>query len=94
MDSAPTPAIRRSFSLPPPKSAINPDPQVEILYNLPSVRIIAFTTSTTSFRPGSSNGSAIVEEKPGTLPWVSRSERTIAIGTYSYLLEYLCEVRG
>ncbi|CAG8954190.1 hypothetical protein HYFRA_00005810 [Hymenoscyphus fraxineus] len=81
MDPTSKPTARRSVSLPPPRSAINPDPQVEILYNLPSVRIVAFTTSSTAaIRQSSSHESPIIEEQPGTLPWVSRSERTIAIG--------------
>ncbi|KAH6677481.1 inheritance of peroxisomes protein 1-domain-containing protein [Halenospora varia] len=78
MDSSPV--LKRSFSLPPSRSASSPDPQVEVLFNLPSVRIVAFTTSASPLRPGSNNGSPIVEDAPGTLPWVSRFERTIAIG--------------
>ena len=77
-----SPVFRRSFSLPTPKPATSPDPQVEVLFNLPSVRIVAFTTSSTTIRPESRNGSSAVEEKPGTLPWVSRFERTIAVGMY------------
>ncbi|RDL32447.1 uncharacterized protein BP5553_08903 [Venustampulla echinocandica] len=84
MASASSPVVRRSFSLPPSnsKGPSSPDPQVEILYNLPSVRIVAFvTTSTNSARRTSlSYGSPIVEDEPGTLPWVSRAERTIAVG--------------
>ncbi|KAE8450058.1 hypothetical protein EG329_007198 [Mollisiaceae sp. DMI_Dod_QoI] len=82
-----TPAIKRSFSLPPQieKTASSPD-QIEILYNLPSVRIIQFNagkaavTSVSSSRPTSSSGSPAIEEQPGSLSWVSRFERTIAVG--------------
>lgn len=85
-----TPATKRSFSLPPQsasRSASSPDPQIEILYNLPSVRIVQFnagktaTVTTSSSRPSSSSGSPAVDEKPGTLSWVSRIESTIAVGT-------------
>ncbi|KAF4632671.1 hypothetical protein G7Y89_g5457 [Cudoniella acicularis] len=75
-----SPVLKRSFSLPPSRSPTTPDPQVEVLYNLPSARIIAFSTSNSLIRPGSNNGSPIVEDIPGTLPWVSRFERTIAVG--------------
>ncbi|KAH6721401.1 inheritance of peroxisomes protein 1-domain-containing protein [Leptodontidium sp. MPI-SDFR-AT-0119] len=77
-----TPAPQRSSSLPVGRLASSsPDPQIEILFTLPSVRIISFTTSSKpSSRPGSSSGSIIVEEEPGTLSWVSRFERTIAVG--------------
>ncbi|KAK0101540.1 hypothetical protein ONS95_006707 [Cadophora gregata] len=83
MASSPTTqAPRRSSSLPvgrPPSTS--PDPQIEILFTLPSVRIISFITSSKSTsRPGSSNGPADIEEEPGTLSWVSRFERTIAVG--------------
>ncbi|CZR57533.1 uncharacterized protein PAC_07422 [Phialocephala subalpina] len=83
-----TPTVKRSFSLPlqATKAASSPDPQIEILYNLPSVRIIQFNAgkapaaSISSSRPSSSSGSPAVEELPGTLSWVSRFERTIAVG--------------
>jgi hypothetical protein len=86
-----TPIARRTFSLPSLPSArlaSSPDPQIEVLFTLPSVRIIAFTTptststsaSSSTSRPSSSNGNYVVEEAPGTLPWVSRFERTIAVG--------------
>ncbi|KAG9229639.1 inheritance of peroxisomes protein 1-domain-containing protein [Amylocarpus encephaloides] len=79
MDSS-SPVLRRSFSLPPPKSVATPDPQVEVLFTLPSVRIVAFTTSISTTRYEVKNGSPAAEDKPGTLPWVSRFERTIAVG--------------
>ncbi|KAL2072349.1 hypothetical protein VTL71DRAFT_11692 [Oculimacula yallundae] len=77
-----TPAPRRSSSLPVGRlTSSSPDPQIEILFTLPSVRIIAFTTSSKPLsRPDSSSGSIIVEEVPGTLSWTSRLERTIAVG--------------
>jgi len=79
---ATTPGPRRSSSLPVGRLASSsPDPQIEILFTLPSVRIISFTTSSKpTSRPSSSNGSVVVEEEPGTLSWVSRFERTIAVG--------------
>ena len=75
-----TPVARRAFSLPAARPASNPDPRIEVLYNLPAVRIVAFTTQSPTTRPGSRNGSPVVDEVPGTLSWVSRFERTIAIG--------------
>ena len=79
---ATTPGPRRSSSLPVGRLASSsPDPQIEILFTLPSVRIISFTTSSKpTSRPSSSNGSVVVEEEPGTLSWGSRFERTIAVG--------------
>jgi hypothetical protein len=50
-----------------------------MLYSLPTARIVAFTTSSTA-RPSSSNGSPVAEDQPGTLSWVSRFERTLAVG--------------
>ncbi|PBP19204.1 hypothetical protein BUE80_DR009982 [Diplocarpon rosae] len=78
-----TPLARRSSSpLVGRLASSSPDPQIEILFTLPSVRIISFTTTSSkvSSRPGSSNGASIVEDEPGTLSWVSRFERTIAVG--------------
>jgi hypothetical protein len=75
-----TPIFRRSFSLPATKTASSPDPQIEVLYNLPSARVIAFTTGNASATPNSSNGSPKIEEELGTLTWSSRFERTIAMG--------------
>ncbi|KAN0101923.1 Inheritance of peroxisomes protein 1 domain containing protein [Hyaloscypha variabilis] len=79
--SIPGTPIKRSFSLPvqPTKVPSSPDPTIEILYTLPSARIVAFTTSLTA-RPSSSSGSPGLEDQPGTLPWVSRFERTLAVG--------------
>jgi hypothetical protein len=73
--------MKRSFSLPtqPSKAPSSPDPTVEILYTLPSARIIAFTASSIT-RPSSSNGSALAGDQPGTLSWVSLFERTLAVG--------------
>jgi hypothetical protein len=73
--------MKRSFSLPaqPSKPSLSPDPTVEILYTLPSARIVAFTSSSTT-RPSSSNGSPVAADQPGTLSWVSRFERTLAVG--------------
>lgn len=79
--STPGTPIKRSFSLPiqPSRVSSSPDPTIEILYNLPSARIVAFTTNSTA-RPSSSNGSPVAEDQPGTLLWVSPFERTLAIG--------------
>ncbi|PBP18715.1 hypothetical protein BUE80_DR010289 [Diplocarpon rosae] len=78
-----TPLARRSSSPSVGRLASSsPDPQIEILFTLPSVRIISFTSTSSKFSPGSgsSNGASIVEDEPGTLSWVSRFERTIAVG--------------
>lgn len=53
---------------------------VETLYNHPSVKIVAFTAGP---RPVFSRGKGIappVEIEPGSLPWSSQLERTIAVG--------------
>jgi hypothetical protein len=75
-----TPVSRRSFSLPVARGAANSDPQIEVLYTLPSARIVSFTTSNPPSRPNSSNGISAEEDEPGTLSWVSRFESTIAVG--------------
>jgi hypothetical protein len=79
--SAPGTPVKRSFSLPaqPTKSSSSLDSTIEILYTLPSARIVAFITSSTA-RPSSSSGSPVVEDQPGTLSWVSPFERTLAVG--------------
>jgi hypothetical protein len=78
-----TPAPRRSVSLPPARlSSSSPDPQIEILFTLPSARIISFSSKSSS-RPGSSSGAINIEEEPGTLSWASTFERTIAVGKFS-----------
>jgi hypothetical protein len=84
-----SPVYRRSVSQPVARTASAPDPQIEVLYNLPSVRIVAFTTPSSIYRPSSSHGSPVVEDAPGTLPWVSRSERTIAVGMCSFTISEL-----
>jgi len=82
-----TPIARRAFSLPAgTRPATVPDAQIEVLFNLPSVRIVNFTTSgllsSPDSRPGSSSGSPVVIEEPGTLSWKSKYERQIARGMY------------
>ncbi|KAI0127952.1 inheritance of peroxisomes protein 1-domain-containing protein [Xylariales sp. AK1849] len=57
---------------------ISEDP-IETLYNHPSVKIIAFTSSQrTSFGPSNPSN----EPEPGSLPASSQLERTIAIGPF------------
>lgn len=79
------PLARRAVSQPIQRPASGPKSQIETLYNHPSARVISFTTSSTpTSRPRSSNGSPRVEQEPGASPWVSRSERTIAVGASSH----------
>jgi Inheritance of peroxisomes protein 1 len=79
------PMARRAASQPIQRTASGSDSQIETLFNHPSARVISFTTSSQpTSRLGSSSGSSRVEEAPGTLPWVSRSERTIAVGAFNY----------
>lgn len=73
------PVFRRSVSLP-TRAASVPDQQVDVLYHLPSVRIVAFTTPSSIYQAGSSNGGSTLEATPGTLPWASAFERTLAVG--------------
>lgn len=82
-----TPVPRRSASLPTPRLPSSPDPQIEVLFTLPSARIIDFQTSgsTSISRRGSLSGDGhVAEEESGTLQWVSRFERTIAVGMDSH----------
>jgi hypothetical protein len=79
-----TPISRRSISLPSPQSASGPDPQIEVLYHHPSARIISFTTSNPTSQSSPITSSPGGEEEPGSLSWVSRFERTIAVGMYNH----------
>lgn len=88
MMASSSPVFRRTVSTPVARNPSTPDPQIEVLFNLPSVRIVAFVTPSSTYRPGSSHGSpTVVEETPGTLPWVSRAERTLAVGKSLFLLQ-------
>lgn len=93
MDPSTPAPLRRSFSLPiTPRQPSSPDSQIEVLYTLPSAKIVAFTTSNTtphapSSRPSSSSGSPVRDAEPGTLSWVSRFERTIALGMLSHAIQ-------
>jgi hypothetical protein len=79
------PSARRAASQPVQRRASGFETDIETLYNHPSARIISFTTAAKQPpRPSSSSEIPRVEEKPGTLPWASRAERTIAVGTYSH----------
>ncbi|KAI1080267.1 inheritance of peroxisomes protein 1-domain-containing protein [Whalleya microplaca] len=78
---------RRVVTAPPPTTASisstpsRSDDLVETLYNHPSVKIIAFTSSQRiSFGP--SQTSTHHQDRPGTLPASSRLERTIAVGPF------------
>ena len=74
------PVPRRSASLPVQKPS-GADPQTEILYTLPLARIVQFKTSGSISKRASFGGDTpVVEEEAGTLSWVSRFERTIAVG--------------
>ena len=78
------PLPRRSATSPIPRPS-GADPQPEVLYNLPSARIVQFQTSgSISKRTSSSGDSPLAGEEAGTLSWGSRFERTIAIGMGSY----------
>lgn len=55
---------------------------VETLYNHPSVKVVAFNAGP---RPAFSHGKGVaspVEVEPGSLPWSSQLERTIAAGQF------------
>lgn len=61
---------------------------VETLYNHPSVKIVAFIAGP---RPVFNRGKGIASDaeiEPGSLPWSSQLERTIAAGARSILSEY------
>ncbi|RKF74897.1 hypothetical protein GcM1_237102 [Golovinomyces cichoracearum] len=55
--------------------------QIEILYSLPDARIVEFKPSALNFKSVARTESAVIEAEPGTLSWVSRFERTIAVGS-------------
>ncbi|KAI0165057.1 inheritance of peroxisomes protein 1-domain-containing protein [Hypoxylon sp. FL1284] len=63
-----------------PSTSSRPEDLVETLYNHPSVKIIAFTSthhSSLFSRPSATEG-----DQPGALPASSRLERTIAVGPF------------
>ncbi|TAQ85836.1 hypothetical protein B7494_g5841 [Chlorociboria aeruginascens] len=80
-NSRPFPTLKRASSLPVPRPTSSPAAQLEVLFTLPSARIVSFTTDAKA-KPRSSNYGHVVEEEPGTLPWTSRFERTTAVGNY------------
>lgn len=56
------------------------DSQIEILYSLPDARIVEFKPSNINSYHLSINENIAAQVEPGTLPWASRFERTIAVG--------------
>lgn len=63
----------------------SPDPQIETLYAHPYAKVLSFNAVAPSdARPISRDSSVSVDEAPGSLPWTSRSERTIAVGERCY----------
>lgn len=73
-------APRRVFTSPLPPSAPQPaGGLVDTLYYHPNVKIVSFTAGTSFLfnRQRATGGSDI---EPGSLPWSSQLERTIAIG--------------
>lgn len=88
--SAPsTPLVRRSVTAPLRSTdssrrdslPLSPDPQIETLYAHPYAKVLSFNAvDPLEARPVADNGSSPTDEEPGTLPWSSRSERTIAVG--------------
>lgn len=90
--AAATPLPRWAVSLQSPRplpSPSSPDPQVEILHTLPSARIVSFETVKTTGKRASGGGDGsgldqeLQKEEVGTKDWVSRFERTIAVGELS-----------
>ncbi|KAL2163736.1 hypothetical protein VTH06DRAFT_5795 [Thermothelomyces fergusii] len=76
-------APRRVFTSPLPPSAPQPaGGLVDTLYYHPNVKIVSFTAGTSFLfnRHRTAGGSDI---EPGSLPWSSQLERTIAIGPFS-----------
>jgi hypothetical protein len=91
------PVIRRSFTLPPTLSDAarsrgsgrnSPDPSVETLFVHHAGKIVAFSPSLGYARSRSASLAASTpEDEPvGTLPWASKTERTIAAGKPTGLL--------
>ncbi|RKF63264.1 hypothetical protein OnM2_026020 [Erysiphe neolycopersici] len=55
--------------------------QIEILLSLPDVRIVEFKPLGLDYKSVNTNESALRKVEPGTLPWTSRFERTVAVGS-------------
>ncbi|KLU84522.1 hypothetical protein MAPG_03563 [Magnaporthiopsis poae ATCC 64411] len=76
----------RSQSPSPAAPAATPSGGIETLYSHPSVKIIAFSAGPrTLFAVGASGRGLVApvdDIEPGTLPWSSQLERTIAVGPF------------
>ncbi|KAM7196310.1 inheritance of peroxisomes protein 1 domain containing protein [Rhypophila sp. PSN 637] len=84
----PFPPPRRVFTVPTSSSSSQPATSsqssnggVEILYDHPSVKIVAFTAGSRHFSVGSGL-SQPPDVAPGSLSWSSQLERTIAVGQF------------
>ncbi|KAK4244734.1 inheritance of peroxisomes protein 1-domain-containing protein [Corynascus novoguineensis] len=76
-------APRRVFTSPLPPSAPQPGRGlVDTLYYHPDVKIVSFTAGT-SFLFNRQRTAAEPDIEPGSLPWSSQLERTIAVGPFS-----------
>lgn len=76
---------RRTFTEPPRRlqdMSSNNGYDIDTLYSHPSVKIVSFTAGPRNV-PASPGREAAppAEPEPGTLPWSSQLERTIAVGT-------------
>lgn len=83
---------RRVFTAPVAATAPEPagspstaDGVVETLYVHPSAKIVAFTAGPRNFSI-SPRGGVPADIEPGSLPWSSQLERTIAVGEYRALI--------
>jgi len=83
-------APRRAFTAPIRPASPQPAPPsqsteglVDTLYDHPSVKIVAFTAGSRPFQISSRASLAPYDVEPGSLPYSSQIERTIAVGGYS-----------
>ncbi|KAF3015389.1 hypothetical protein E8E14_012460 [Neopestalotiopsis sp. 37M] len=70
----------RSFASSAATASRAPDESIETLFDHPSVKIIAFTSSQRASSIGASD--LFAEPKPGSLPASSKLERTLAVGPF------------
>ncbi|KAF2268520.1 hypothetical protein CC78DRAFT_565405 [Lojkania enalia] len=91
------PSIRRSFTIPthianqprPAQPSVAGANGIETLFTHASSKIVSFTAASSSRQTSHSRG--VVTETPGSIPWRSPTERTLAVGTHTLYIYGMTE---